>query len=268
MRSKSAGKRRFPLLWLETLLLTLACQPSLPEGTLVIPKKQPEVGYAYALPGPMPKAGPYKTYVEALFDACPRLLSLPNAVGGRQDGPHTVMGRQEGFYFKRYVDVTTEYCAWVYYTPQGMYEMSWVGTDEEQSDSKLRHCNLPRYVHDPRYRDEEIMYVFAIHGHPAPSELTEGDVAYIIKAGEEHGKAFYNKDGQIHLGIIAFYSKGEGKKVSCDGFFQYTPFTGELQKWSRDESGEWRTEKMGKITYEWKEDGSLDIHFPGKRKGR
>jgi hypothetical protein len=64
--------------------------------------------------------------------------TLPNAVAGRKERPHLNLGRQDGFYFKRYVDVSTEYCAWIYYTPEGLYEMSWVGTNSEQPASNGR----------------------------------------------------------------------------------------------------------------------------------
>jgi hypothetical protein len=247
------------------LLTASACHGSLPEGVIVLPDARPASGFAYAMPGPMPRTGPFKTHMDALLDACPRLLSLPNAVGGRQEGPFTTLGSQDRFQFKRYVDVSTEYCAWIYYTPHGVYEMSWVGTNTEQPDSKLRNCNLPHYVSDPRYPDSEIMYVFAIHTHPVPGELTRGDIEYIIRVGEKHGKTFYTPAGPVNLGIIAFTSNSTGGKVTCDGFFQYTPFTGELQRWTRNQDGQWRPEKMGKIAYEWKADGSLDIHWPERK---
>lgn len=98
MRRRGAVKAWILLLFLVKMLsLAAACQPSMPEGTLVIPRKRPEPGYAYVLPGPMPRAGPYRTHMDALLDACPRMLALPNAIGGRQDGPHTVMGQQKDF---------------------------------------------------------------------------------------------------------------------------------------------------------------------------
>jgi hypothetical protein len=140
--------------------------------------------------------------------------------------------------------------------------MSWVGTNAEQPDSKLRNCNLPPYVSDSRFPDSEIMYAFAIHTHPVPGELTRGDIEYIIRAGEKHGKAFFTPAGQVNLGIIAFFSNGTGGHATCDGYFQYTPFTGELQRWTRDHS-QWRPESMGTLQHEWRADGTLEIQWPG-----
>jgi hypothetical protein len=197
----------------------------------------------------MPRAGPFKKPFEALIAACPRILSLPNAVAGRPDA----------FNYRLYWDISTEYCAWIYYTPAGLYEMSWIGTNEAQSDKQRRNCDLPPYVSDSRYPDEQIRYVLAIHGHPVPNELSKGDLGYIIEAGRRHGLAFTSKDGQVKLGIVAFFTEGDRSNIRCDGFFQYTPFTGELLKWTRSEQSEWESEKIGTVRYKWNADGRLEI---------
>lgn len=219
-----------------------ACVSPLPEGVISLPEGK------QSIPGPMPKAGPFETYFDALLDACPRMLSLPNAVADRPDS----------FNYRLYWDVSTEYCAWIYYTPAKMYEMSWIGTNETQDESRRRNCDLPPYVSDQRYADDDIRYVLAIHSHPVPNELSKGDIGYIIAAGKKHGLAFNNKEGQIRLGIIAFFTRGDRDRVSCDGFFQYAPMTGELLKWSKTAQGEWTSEKEGTVQYRWN-DGKLEI---------
>jgi hypothetical protein len=226
-----------------TVLLASGCTSALPEGVIALPEGKP------FLPGPMPKVGPFKTYFDALMDACPRMLSLPNAVADRP----------ESFNYRLYWDTSTEYCAWIYYTPTGLYELSWIGTNESQKDPRRRSCDLPPYVSDPRYPDDQIRYVFAIHSHPVPTELSKGDLRYIIEAGRKHGLVFNNKDGQINLGIIAFFTKGNRNNIRCDGFFQYFPFTGELLKWTPNEQAGWKAEKQGTAQYKWN-NGGLEIN--------
>lgn len=201
-----------------------------------------------SIPGPMPQVGPFKTPFEALIAACPRLLSLPNAVADRPSS----------FNYRLYWDVSTEYCAWIYYTPAKAYEMSWIGFSETQSDSGRRSCDLPPYVSDARYPDENIRYVLAIHSHPVPNALSKGDISYIIAAGRKHGLAFNNEDGQIKLSVIAFFTQGGRDHISCDGFFQYTPLTGELLKWTKTSQGEWQSETEGTVQYRWN-NGHLDV---------
>ena len=112
-----------------TVMLLAGCTPALPPGVLRFDKALPEI------PGPMPGFGPFRTYFDAIAKACPVLLSLPNAIASRQDR------RDEGY--RLAWDQSTEYCAWIYYTPVGDYELSWIATPEVQADPGSRTCSLP-----------------------------------------------------------------------------------------------------------------------------
>jgi hypothetical protein len=94
----------------------------------------------------MPDFGPFQKYSDALLAACPYILSLPNAVTPQ---PHTPN-------FKLYWGLSQEYCAWIYHTPDGKYEMSMLATPTVQNDSRRRSCYLPPQVRDSRYPEESL----------------------------------------------------------------------------------------------------------------
>jgi hypothetical protein len=102
--------------------------------------------------------GPFDSYADALKAACPLILSKPNAtVGHLQDLDPGLATR-----------VATEYCAWLYYTPEHQYEMSML-TDRPKPDDLAvgkKTCLLPKFVSDPRYEPGDLKYIFALHNHP------------------------------------------------------------------------------------------------------
>ena len=201
----------------------------------------------------MPGFGPFKSPFDALMKACPFLLSLPHAVGQRldeTDPAHELSWHQ-----------STEYCAWVYYTPDDNYEMSWVITPDVQDEIAARHCSLPPRVHDSRYPDDSIRYVYAIHTHPFPEKgrLSEGDILYILRQGERHGRAFVNREGIIKLANIAFFRKPGLDGQHCSSFYQYTPMTGELQEWTLGEDSTWKVDDYGRVTSWRNERGELKV---------
>ncbi|NOK36392.1 hypothetical protein HMI49_24605 [Corallococcus exercitus] len=66
------------------------------------------------IPGPLKNFGPFDVAADALSAACPLILSKPNAsVVALQEAQPEVALR-----------MATEYCAWLYATPDGRYEMS------------------------------------------------------------------------------------------------------------------------------------------------
>jgi hypothetical protein len=229
--------------------LLAACLPSLPTYVITIPEKDPEPGTEYIVPGPLPQAGSFKTPLDALLYACPRLLSLPDA----QSTPRTEVTRQGNVYIERSWDNSTEYCAWIYATPEGQYEISWIATNELQSRDYLKKCDLPfrvadpRYADDPEYPDRKIIYVLAIHNHSVPSVLTSGDIAYITNV-DRYIKESLHDNGQADLGIVAFFTPDGHDKASCGGFFQYTLSTNVIQKWTANEDGEWRPSTVATVS--------------------
>ena len=48
--------------------------------------------------------------------------------------------------------------------------------------------------------------------------------------------------------MVAFFSTAGGENAKCDGFFQYTPETRELVKFTKTQ-GEWFREDMGLVTW-------------------
>jgi hypothetical protein len=242
---------------------------SLPEGVVTIPDAPPQAGYEYALPGPLRTArpfntaGPFKSHFEALRYACPILMSLPGAIAKRR----ATVVQHGAFIEERSWDDSTEYCAWIYQTPDGAYELSWIGTNEAQDRSEYRKCDMPPRVLDARYNDDpalapdrNLTYVFAVHSHPVASLLTRYDIAYIIKLGRSLKESFHSM-GQFSLGIIAFFSRNEHDKPTCDGFFQYTlpldelqSSTKKIQKWTTDATGAWKMEEVAMAHHEYPPD--------------
>ena len=183
--------------------------------------------------------------------ACPLVLGLPNAVAGRPDAQN----------FELYWRTSKEYCAWIYYTPDGMYEMSMLAVSAVQDDARMRQCRLPSVVSDSRYRADEIQYLFVVHNHPYEGEISRNDIRFIVEQGAVHGFSVKTKDRDVPISIIAFYSRSERGNPACDGFFQYIPLTRELMKWSMGDEGKWKDEVYGRV--EWRGD-DFDIIYEAK----
>ncbi|QSQ21332.1 hypothetical protein JY651_40125 [Pyxidicoccus parkwayensis] len=193
------------------------------------------------LPGPL--LGPFDSYADALLAACTRILSKPHASAGRQD-------HQEAGTFWR---VSSEYCAWVYYTPDDPYLVSKL-TDQSELDplNRSKTCLLPSEVEDARYPASSIKYVYALHNHPHGTSLTKGDIRFIVQEGVLHGFEFQSRKGTVRLSIVAFYSH-DVTNPTCDGFHQYVPVTGQLMNWSPTR-GRWKCEQTGRVV--WNEDAT------------
>jgi hypothetical protein len=99
-------------------LLVLGC--SIPQGSAPGPgtgdpdvvRPPPGGPPLKKLPGPM--LGPFESPQEGLLAACNRILRKPHATAGRKDHPQ----------FEVRWRVSSEYCAWMYYTPDDKYLIS------------------------------------------------------------------------------------------------------------------------------------------------
>ncbi|AFE03368.1 hypothetical protein COCOR_00255 [Corallococcus coralloides DSM 2259] len=190
----------------------------------------------------MPGFGPFDTFSDALMAACPVILSQPHATAGRK-------GAQD---FNVRWRISKEYCAWLYYTPVGKYEMSMLTDQSAQDDlDRRRSCLLPETVDDARFSPGSLKYVFALHNHPYEGHLSDGDLRMIVSMGRVHGWVMELGGRKVPLSIVAFFSNSDDlDHPSCDGFFQYIPVTGELKKWTGEARGGWRQEVLGTVTWQ------------------
>jgi hypothetical protein len=182
--------------------------------------------------------GPFDSYSDALLAACKRILAKPHASAGRRD-------HQD---FQTRWRVSSEYCAWLYYTPDQQYVVSKL-TDQSRVDplQRSKSCLLPSVVEDARYPPESIKYIYALHNHPYGSALTEEDIHFIVSEGIAHGFESETKDGRLRLSVVAFFSS-RVVEPTCDGFHQYIPMTGQLLKWTQGEDG-WTCEQTGSVVW-------------------
>ncbi|WP_375755775.1 hypothetical protein [Corallococcus exercitus] len=235
------------LLFVSSLLLGLACaQPAATPGVVQINARDiPE-----RIPGPMPGFGPFDTYSDALISACSMMLKQPHATAGRKSDMN----------FRLRWDLSQEYCAWIYYTPDERFEMSMMSVTTIQDARGKRSCRLPPKVDDARYPPESLGYVYLLHTHPYEGELTEQDIRYIVAMGQEHGWEVKTKAGMLRLSLVAFFSaSNEPANPTCDGFFQYTPTTGDLSKWTQ-ERNQWRRQSIGSVNWIDAEHYRIDRH--------
>ncbi|MCY1018093.1 hypothetical protein [Pyxidicoccus sp. MSG2] len=190
--------------------------------------------------------GPFDSYSDALLAACKRILAKPYASAGRRD-------HQD---FQTRWRVSSEYCAWLYYTPDEQYVVSKL-TDQSRVDpvQRSKSCLLPSTVEDARFPSESLKYVYALHNHPYGSELTDRDIRFIVSEGTEHGFESETKDGRLRLSVVAFFSNHVAEPT-CDGFHQYIPMTGQLLKWTQAE-GRWSCEQTGSVV--WSADDGEDF---------
>ena len=196
---------------------------------------------AESIPGPLKNFGPFNSFSDALKAACPLILSKPNA---------TVVHLQESDP-KLALRVATEYCAWLYYTPEHKYELSML-TDVAAPGSALQgeaSCLLPPNVDDPRYAPSSIKYIFLLHNHPFSSKISRLDINFAIAMANAHTPTVEAGNRTIPLSVVAFFSNSkDNQNPTCDGFYQYTPATRELLKWTNTE-GEWKREKIGMVNW-------------------
>lgn len=190
------------------------------------------------LPGPM-AGGSYDSFSQALIAACQRILAKPGASASSL--------RNQDFITRwRF---STEYCAWIYYTPAQKYEISRL-TDQSQLDPayRLKTCALPAFVDDPRYPSHAIKYICAIHNHPYGNRLSDFDIRSIVAQGLVHGFDVETKDGNVLLSVVAFISNNT-ESPSCDGFYQYVPAASSLYRWTR-QGGNWSCRKTSVIQWQ------------------
>jgi hypothetical protein len=185
--------------------------------------------------------GPFNSYSDALLAACRKILTKPNATAGRPD-------QQD---FSTRWRVATEYCAWVYYTPDHKYVVSKL-TDQANVDpaNRYKSCLLPSSVDDSRYPPGSIKYIYALHNHPLGSTLSPSDIDLIVSMGDLHGFETNTKNGVVRLSLVAFFSE-KIVEPTCDGFHQYIPLTGQILTWTRTPS-RWDCRQTGLVT--WRKD--------------
>ncbi|HYH97513.1 hypothetical protein [Hyalangium sp.] len=175
--------------------------------------------------------GTFDSYSEALFAACRKIFTKPRSSAGRSPPTTALREEREAFQLRR--RAATEYCAWMYYTPDNKYEISLL-TDQAGSDptGKAKHCSLPSFVEDRRYPSENIQYIVVLHNHTFDTRISEEDVLFLVGQGSLHGFEPKTKDRDRRLSLVAFFSN-EHENPTCDGFYAYSPYTGKILKWAR-----------------------------------
>ena len=145
----------------------------------------------------------------------------------------------------------TEYCAWLYYTPEHKYELSML-TDMQEPGGALNgtaSCVLPPNVEDPRFPPSSIKYIFILHNHPFAGELSERDVYLAAAMANAHGLVVETRGRKVPLAVIAFFSNSkDSENPTCDGFYQYIPATRELLKWAST-GRDWTGKRIGTVTW-------------------
>jgi hypothetical protein len=213
------------------VLLALGCSsnkaiaPELEGGDPDIVRPLPGEPLLKKLPGPM--LGPYDSYSDALIAACNKIFTKPHASAGQKDHPQ----------FDVRWRVSSEYCAWLYYTPDEKYVVSKL-TDQTLVDPALRshQCVLPSIVEDKRYPPGSIKHIYALHNHLYDDRVSNQDIRFIVAEAREHGFESETKDGRLKLSIVAFLAN-DFENPSCDGFYQYIPATHQILKWTRAQGG-------------------------------
>jgi hypothetical protein len=189
------GTRQRPQCLLVLLLVGLACTPPRPVEGVWRPGPGEDADY---IPGPMKNFGSFDSYPDALKAACPLILSKPNATVGHLLNLDPKLAAR----------AATEYCAWLYYTPEHKYEMSML-TDLSKPDDLVtnkRTCMLPTFVSDPRYERGELKYIFALHNHPFGRPLSTIDYRFIEELARHHDWEVETTAGKLRLAVIAFFS--------------------------------------------------------------
>jgi len=234
------------LLW---LLIGSGCAASRPIDPHVW---RPGSGSApESIPGPLENFGPFDSFSDALKATCSLILSKPNA---------TVVHLQERDPALA-LRVSTEYCAWLYYTPAHKYELSMLTDVEDPGRALLKQssCLLPPKVDDPRYPPSSIKYIFLLHNHPFAGELSDRDIHLAAAMANAHELIVQTKDRKVPLAVIAFFSNSSDlKNPTCDGFFQYIPLAGQLRKWTRIQDT-WLCQQTGTVRWLNADDFRVDM---------
>jgi hypothetical protein len=231
-------------LLLSLSLLALGCAPQPIPGVV---RPAPGAPPLESLPGPLAGFGPFDSFSDALIAACPLILSKPNA---------TVRHIQERELALR---LSSEYCGWLYYTPDNKYELSMLTDQSEPGDvlTGRKSCKLPDFVDDRRYSPSSLKYIFALHNHPFGGPLSLFDMRKIIELARTHEWVVDTKEGRIPLAIVAFFSNStDPQNPTCDGYYQYTPDSRTLDQWAHTQAG-WVRKKLGTVT--WLDNGSYRL---------
>ncbi|HYO57341.1 hypothetical protein [Archangium sp.] len=140
----------------------------------------------------MKNFGPFDSYADALKAACPRILSKPNATVGHLKDSNPELAHR----------VATEYCAWLYYTPEHKYEMSMLTDRSAPGDlvTGTKTCLLPTFVNDARYAPGDLKYIFALHNHPFGMPLSTMDRLLIEEMASIHDWELKTKNGTVSSG--------------------------------------------------------------------
>jgi proteasome lid subunit RPN8/RPN11 len=244
--------RRFE--WCLLILVAGACASSPPPpGVIRIDPRNPPK----SVEGPITlDFGPFDSYWDALIAACPLILSQKGARAGHQES----MG------FDARWRASTEYCSWLYYTPDEKYEMSMLveGPGAVHPDDRYEKvCSAPAFVEDKRYPRKSLKYVYFLHSHPeVPTNLSKRDLLAIARIKKIHGKFAETKEGKVPIGIVAFFANSHGSRhAGCDGFMEYHLGSTEVVRWMPDGKGGWIKEKAGTVT--WANETELDFE-PGR----
>jgi hypothetical protein len=227
-------------LWHRNLwaLFLLGCSPGVVDQDIVRPG--PGERRLKTIPGPL--GGPFSSFQDALLAACDKIITKPNAVAVRPDSPN----------FETYWRVASEYCAWIYYTPDEKYEMSKL-TDQSEVNptNNSRTCLLPSDVADQRHPPDSIKYICAIHNHLFDDPVSRHDIGYIVSQAYKHGAESETKDGITQISAVAFFANDRANPA-CDGFYQYIPASHHILKWTHAR-GQWTCEQTGRVV--WEDDG-------------
>lgn len=145
----------------------------------------------------------------------------------------------------------TEYCAWLYYTPERKYKMSMISNLEESGDDLLgtTTCYLPKDVEDPDHPPDSIKYIFSIHNHPFAGGISDKDIFLASAMANAHKVVEEINNKPVPYAVIAFFSRStDGENPTCDGFYQYIPGTGELLRWTHS-MGHWSRATIGTVVW-------------------
>jgi hypothetical protein len=235
------GKRRW-LYGVGGALLILGCSSPkafAPDAEVADPdvvRPPPGEPLLETIPGPM--LGPFDSYQAALLAACNKIVKKPHATAGRKDHPQ----------FDVRWRVSSEYCAWLYYTPDEKYVISKL-TDQTHADPALRskRCALPPFVDDPRYPPESIHYIYALHNHLYDDRISDLDIHHMVDEGRAHGVEAETKDGSLKLSMIAYFANSF-EDPQCDGFYQYIPPTHQILKWVKVR-GKWECSQTHRVVW-------------------
>ncbi|WP_224364880.1 hypothetical protein [Hyalangium versicolor] len=229
--------------------LAWGCSTTPPGGLVGVVEPRPgEV--ITSIPGPMPGRSAYATVDEAIFAACPLIMSQPQA---SIPVPPTHQN------FELYWKLSREYCAWLYAADGHDVEMSLFAVSAVQDDPRKRQCKLPAYVDDPRYPSDSLSYLVILHSHPFDGPLSRRDLQFLVQMAQLHGFTPMVKGKKVSISIVAFFGQTQDGRGTCEGFYQYLPArNSELVKVTVTEDGHWSRTLMGHVRWASEEDFSIE----------